>query len=59
MRPNAKPARTEKDRPDDQADREGGRRAESKRLHLPVQMVPAGFSTGTPTALPYSVHEPS
>ena len=27
--------------------------------YLPVQTVPARFTTGTPTELPYSVHEPS
>ena len=27
--------------------------------HLAAQMVPAGFVIGTPTELPYSVHEPS
>jgi hypothetical protein len=27
--------------------------------YLPSQIVPDLFSTGTPTALPYSVHEPS
>ena len=27
--------------------------------YLPSQTVPLSFCTGTPTALPYSVHEPS
>jgi hypothetical protein len=30
-----------------------------KPHHLAAQMVPAGLVMGTPTALPYSVHEPS
>ena len=30
-----------------------------RRVYLPSQTVPASFWTGTPTALPYSVHEPS
>ena len=36
-----------------------GRGAVEIPAYLPSQMVPAVFSTGTPTALPYSVHEPS
>lgn len=30
-----------------------------ERPYLPCQTVPARFTTGTPTELPYSVHEPS
>ncbi len=35
------------------------RRAFGNRYYLPVQIVPAILFTGTPTALPYSVQEPS
>jgi hypothetical protein len=46
---------------DDGRDRDGRRGPElpGPSHYLPVQMVPASFSIGTPTAFPYSVQEPS
>ena len=40
---------------EDGRDRRGGDGPD----HLPVHTVPALFSTGTPTAFPYSVQDPS
>ena len=50
--------RSEREQERDRAQQPGGG-ARRRAAHFPVQTVPAGFSIGTPTALPYSVQEPS